>query len=364
MLNLRKFSPANFDWVLFTAVMLLAAIGFAAIYSVDLSRGTELALFRKQSVALVLGLIILFLASALQRSFYRSYAKWIYWLAVILLISVLFFGRSIRGTTGWFVFGNFSLQPVEFAKVALLLMLSYIIAYLGRRFDRPLFFFGTGAVAASPVILVLLQPDLGSALLLGVVWLGLALLVGTRRVYIVSLLAVLLAAAALGWFFVLKDYQKERVLTFMDPARDPLRSGYNVSQSIIAIGSGKMFGRGLGFGSQSQLRFLPEAQTDFVFSVIGEELGFAGAVTVVALFMVVIWRLLLIARETNDDFVSTFAGGTAILLFSQFFINIGANLGILPVTGVTLPFVSYGGSSLIACLLLIGIAESMTGTKY
>lgn len=364
MFDLRKFSPANFDWVLFTGVMLLTAIGFAAIYSVDLSRGTELALFKKQAVSFCLGLALFFLASILQRGFYRAYAKWAYWLAIISLVAVLFFGRNIRGTTGWFVFENFSLQPVEFAKVALILMLSFIIAYFGRRFDRPLFFFGTGVVAALPVVLVLLQPDLGSAMLLGVIWLGLVLLVGTRRAYIVSLLLVLIGAAALGWFFVFKDFQKERVLNFIDPARDPLKSGYNVSQSIIAIGSGKILGRGLGFGSQSQLRFLPEAQTDFVFSVIGEELGFAGAITVVALFMVIIWRLLLIARGANDDFVSTFVLAAAILLFSQFFVNIGANLGILPVTGVTLPFVSYGGSSLVACFLLIGIAESMAGNKY
>ncbi|EKD43255.1 MAG: cell division membrane protein [uncultured bacterium] len=167
-----------------------------------------------------------------------------------------------------------------------------------------------------------------------------------------------------AWFFLLHPYQKDRVLNFVNPTRDPLGTGYNTTQAMIAIGSGKVFGKGLGFGSQSQLRFLPEAQTDFVFSVIGEELGFAGVVVMLTLFAVLLWRLLVLMDSASDDFASVTVAGIAVILSFQLFINIGANLGLLPVTGVTLPFVSYGGSSIIIDLVLIGIAESMVIRRY
>jgi len=165
------------------------------------------------------------------------------------------------------------------------------------------------------------------------------------------------------WFFFFEDYQKERLITFVSPQKDPLGSGYNVSQAIIAIGSGQIFGRGLGYGSQSQLRFLPEAQTDFIFSVIGEELGLAGAMSLLVLYSIIFWRLFLILKKTNNDFIATTISGIIILLFVQFSVNIGANLGLLPVTGVPMPLVSYGGSSLMMTLLMFGVAESMAGEE-
>ena len=364
MLGLNKFSLRNFDWPLVIAVMLLVALGLAATYSVDLSRGIELINFKKQLIALTIGVILFFAASLSQRTIYQHVAKLSYWLSLVALCAVLFFGKNIRGTTGWFVFGNFSFQPVELAKVGLILMLAYIISNFGRRFERPLFFFGTGAVTLVMIVLVMLQPDLGSAGLLGSIWFGLMFLTGARRSFILLLISGLVVGSVLAWFFFLQNYQKARILTFVDPQRDPLHSGYNVAQSMIAIGSGQFFGRGLGFGSQNQLRFLPEAQTDFVFSVIAEELGFAGAGILVVLFGVVIWRILLLARSTDDDFVAATAVGVVVLFFAQFVFNVGANIGLVPVTGVTLPFVSYGGSSLIINLLLVGILESMVARKY
>jgi rod shape determining protein RodA len=238
------------------------------------------------------------------------------------------------------------------------------VAHFGRRFERPLFFFGTGAMALLLIALIMRQPDLGSAVLIGGIWFGLMFLVGARARHLVGLVVCGVLFSVVAWFFLLQGYQKDRLLNFVHPDRDPLGSGYNVTQSTIAVGAGKLFGRGLGFGSQSQLRFLPEAQTDFVFSVIGEELGFAGTTILVTLYGVMLWRLIVIMRSTNDDFVSATLAGITVLFFSQFFINIGAEIGLLPVTGVTLPFVSYGGSSLIINLFLIGIAESMVVKKY
>ena len=364
MLNLQKFSSRSFDWPLITAVCLLVAVGLAAIYSVDLSRGSELIYFKKQVVALLIGLGLMLAASSVQFTFFKTYAKWFYLLSIVLLVMVLIFGQNIRGTRGWFDFGGFSFQPVEFAKVGIILILAYVSAGFGRRFHSPLFFVGSGALTLILIGLIMLQPDLGSAVLIGSVWLGFMLLLGTKKRYLLILAGALIAVSVAAWFLFLQDYQKDRILSFVNPNRDPLYSGYNVIQSIIAVGSGNWTGRGLGFGSQSQLRFLPETQTDFVFSVIGEELGLAGVSLLLALFAFICWRLIKIVRQTNNDFIAMSVSGIIILFFVQFFVNVGANVGLLPVTGVTLPFVSYGGSSLIMNLLLIGIAESMCRKKY
>ena len=364
MFNLAKFSGRSFDWLLFLAVFFLIIFGLLAIYSVDLSRGSELVFFKKQLIALVLGLGVLFIGSAMQYTFFKTYARWFYFAAIILLAGVLIFGQNIRGTTGWFVFSGFSFQPAEMAKVGVILMLAYVISNFGRQFDRPRFFFYTLFLTLVPILFIMGQPDLGSAVLIGAIWFCLMLVTGAKKSLLIGSILVLLVGAVFSWFFLFQDYQKDRLMNFVNPSHDPLGSGYNVLQSTIAVGSGKIFGRGLGFGSQSQLRFLPETQTDFIFSVIAEELGFLGVVVILILFLIIFWRLLTLASKTGNDFIALTTFGIAALLFSQFFINIGANIGILPVTGVTLPFVSYGGSSLIMNLLLIGIAQSMVEKKY
>lgn len=361
---LNKFSPRSFDWVLFGAVSLILAIGMAAIYSVDLSRGEQLLYFRKQMIALGIGMTLLIIASITQYTFFRSYAKFFYFSSVLLLLGVILFGTDIRGTKGWFNVAGFSFQPVEAAKVGVIFILAYVVYHFGRRFERPLFFFGTGILTLVIVSLVMLQPDLGSATIIGSIWFGTMLLVGAKRGYIIALVVTGIIFSIFAWFFLLQNYQKERVLTFVYPERDPLGEGYNSTQAIIAVGAGQWLGRGLGFGSQSQLRFLPEAQTDFIFTVIGEELGFAGVGSLLVLFIVVLYRLIKIVRQSNDDFVAVAVSGIALLFFVQFFINVGANIGLLPITGVPLPFVSSGGSSLIINLFLIGVAESMVGKKY
>lgn len=355
----KFFSLQNYDWSITIIVLILAAIGLAGIYGVDLSRGDKLTLFPTQLLALAVGLLLFFLASSVHVSFYRSSARFFYLLAVVLLVLVLFFGERVRGTIGWFRLGSFSFQPAEFAKVALVIFLAFWINRFGRRYDRLQFVISTFLVTVILAGLIILQPDLGSAVVLLGVWFVLLFLTGTKKRYIFAFVAIGLLILTVAWFFVFKDYQKERLLTFIDPERDTLGVGYNVTQSIIAIGSGKFFGRGLGFGSQSQLHFLPEAQTDFIFSVIAEELGFVGVMMILVLYFFLFWRLLLLARRCSDDF-SAFLGLLIMLLFSiQMVINIGGAIGFLPVTGITLPFLSYGGSSLMINFLLIGIAESI-----
>lgn len=364
MISLSKFSSRNFDWILFFSGLLLCMLGLAAIYSVGLSRGPEANYFSKQLIAAGIGMFGLFFCALMQPSFFRSVSKPLYFFSLILLLGVLIFGSTIRGTRGWFTFGGFSFQPVEVAKIAIILILAYCVSNFGRRFERPLYFFGTLIIVLVAIGLTMMQPDLGSAVLLGTIWFSVMLLTGARRFFTIAFVSVMLAVAVFGWFFLLQPYQKDRVLTFIDPQRDPLGTGYNTNQALIAIGSGKLLGKGLGFGSQSQLRFLPEAQTDFVFSVIGEELGFAGVLVTLVLFSVMLWRLILLAANSDDDFSSLAVCGIAVIIGAQLFINVGANLGLLPVTGVTLPFVSYGGSSLIINLMMIGVAQSMVKRRY
>lgn len=361
---LKKFSPRNFDWVMALAMLLLLALGLAAIYSVDLSRGAELVLFKKQALFAGLGLILFGAASLTQRTWFRNYAKYWYAGALLLLLLVLFAGTTIRGTRGWFVLGGWSFQPVELAKLGVVMILAYVVANFSRQFERPLFFVGTAILAGLAGMLVLLQPDFGSVVIIGSVWLGIMLLVGARRLHVLLFVGAAFLVAIMAWLWLLKPYQKDRVFTFLNPARDALGAGYNSTQAIIAIGAGEFLGRGLGFGSQSQLRFLPEAQTDFIFSVIAEELGFMGAVALIACYGVVIWRLARISARSPDDFSAVTVAGIAILFFVQFVLIVGANVGLLPITGVTLPLVSYGGSSLTVSLLMLGMAESMVEKRY
>lgn len=352
----------QFDWPLLFIVLLLITIGFSAIYSVDLSRGETLIYLPVQLIALILGLGIMAVATYLHLNVYRLNSQWIYLFGVLLLLGVLFFGVSIRGTRGWYRIGGFSFQPAEFAKAALILGLGWLIARYGRRFDSVKFIIASGLFTALPVLLILMQPDLGSALVLCGVWFCLLLVTGVKKRYIFALCLTGLVLAVGAWSFAFEPYQKDRIYTFLDPSRDPLGTGYNVTQSVIAIGAGKFFGRGLGFGSQSQLHFLPEAQTDFVFSVISEELGFIGAFLVIGLFFMLLWRLVRIARITQSEFGAYVVMGIAFVFFIQLVFNVGGTLGLLPITGVTLPFVSYGGSSLMINLLLIGIAQSVART--
>lgn len=204
-----------------------------------------------------------------------------------------------------------------------------------------------------------MQPDFGSALILFSIWLLMLIFVGFNRKYFVIIALVGIIAFAGSWFFFFKDYQKQRILTFLNPTRNSLKDGYNISQAIIAVGSGNLTGRGVGFGSQSQLKFLPEAQNDFIFAVISEELGFMGISLVFLFYAVLFFRCFLAVRQGNDDFAIFFILGVVGLIFIEMFINIGMNIGIMPVVGISLPFVSYGGSSILASFIMIGMIENI-----
>jgi rod shape determining protein RodA len=347
------------DWPLFLAAAILIAFGLAAIYSVELSRpDSDFLNLKKQLIALALSGAAALAAALYNFRLLRNYARLMYGAGVLLLIAVLIFGTAIRGTTGWFAWSVFRFQPVEFMKMALVVALA---AYFAGRARHTIGWRQLGEsalITAVPMVLTLLQPDFGSAILLIGTWLILLVFAGARRQHWLALLG---AGAVLGlifWNFVLADYQKARLTSFLNPELDPLGQSYNVTQAIIAVGSGGWFGRGLGFGSQSQLKFLPESQTDFIFAVVAEELGFLGVTLIIMCFTLVFWRLNRLAARTNDDFTSFLTIGIGGVIFLQFFINIAMNIGLAPVTGITLPLVSYGGSSLLFTLIMLGVVQS------
>jgi rod shape determining protein RodA len=350
----------NFDWILFVAVLFLVSFGLVEIYSIALGQNVvDLLNFKKQIIFVITGLAALFAFAFFDYQNLRSFGNYIYIIGFALLLGVLLFGETIRGTRGWFYFGNYSIQPVEFVKIILIIYLARYFSSIAIKLSpiKHLLISGLGSVVF--VVLVLMQPDFGSALILFFVWTMMLLVAGFNKKYFLIISLILIIIAASGWLFFFKDYQKQRVITFINPASDPLDEGYNISQAIIAIGAGRFIGRGIGFGSQSQLKFLPESQNDFIFAVISEELGFLGASLVLFFFGIIFYRLFVSIKKINNDFSIFLIIGILSLIFVEMFINIGMNIGLLPVIGISLPFVSYGGSAILSSLILIGIAENI-----
>lgn len=341
------------------AVFLLIAIGLTALYSVS-AVGDSLNLdhFKKQIVAVVIGGGLAIFFASFDYRVLLDYSTKFYFGAIAVLGAVFFLGTEVRGTTGWIGIGSFNFQPVEVVKLVMIVFLASFLSKKKTEFGISMRLFVSFILISIPIFLIIKQPDFGSAAIIIITWLGMIVMAGIDKKNI--LILVLIAATGIfSGSLVIKDYQKERLINFINPEQDPRGSGYNVLQSIVAVGSGGLFGKGLGHGSQSQLNFLPEKHTDFIFAVITEELGLFGAVMVLGLFGVVFYRIKEIARLARDNFGYLTAIGVIIMLFVQMFVNIGMNIGVAPVAGVPLPFVSYGGSSLIAVLASIGVIQSI-----
>lgn len=350
----------KFDWLSFALILMLLGVGLTAIYSVELSReNPDFLNFKKQIIFAAAGIFLMFGFAFANYRQLRNYSWVLVGLAVVALIAVLIFGRNIRGHVAWLTLGSYRLQPVEFAKIAFLVALAKFFSEHDMQVEPVKNILKSGVLAALFIVPVLLQPDLGSVMILGGVWFFLLIISGLRFRYIAAIAGIFLVLGVGSWFFVFKDYQRARLVTFISPASDPLGAGYNISQATIAIGSGKIWGRGIGFGSQSQLRFLPESQTDFIFAVIAEEMGFAILALILGFFVFYFYRGIKIARLARDNFTSFLAVGAVIFFAVQNFINLGMNMGVMPVTGVPLTFVSYGGSSLLASFALAGILQSI-----
>lgn len=350
----------NFDWILFFAVLLLVCFGLVEIYSIALGRGTaDLLNFKKQLLFVGIGIFLLFGFSFFDFNYLKISSKYLYIFATIFLGAVLIVGKAINGTKGWFSILGFGLQPVEFAKIVLIISLAYFFSSRALKIRSMSQLFISGLLAMPLIALTFVQPDFGSAAILFFIWLMMLAVAGFSKKFFIILFLVIAITGTSLWFFNFQDYQKKRIINLFNPTSDSLKSGYNAKQAMIAVGSGGIIGRGVGFGSQSQLKFLPEAQTDFIFAVICEELGFLGVGLIFLFFGIIFYRCLSIIPKINNDFGIFMILGGVGLIFLEMFINISMNIGILPIVGIALPFISYGGSSIISCLVIVGIIENV-----
>jgi rod shape determining protein RodA len=352
----------HLDPVLLISVLALGIVGLITIYSAThaslVAQRIDPGFFLKKQLAFVtLGIVVILVSASFDYRFVKVYAGIIYVASLALLVLVRTpLGTTIRGSQRWFQLFGFQLAPSELAKLALVAMLAAFLSQL-RSSDLSLQdLYRATAIAAVPGLLVFLQPDLGTSIVLLAILVGILVVAGARARHlgVLALTAIVLIFGALQLGLV-KDYQIARLTAFFDPQNDPQRSDYNRTQAEIAIGSGGLLGRGYLKGTQTNLDFVPEQHTDFIFTVIGEEFGFVGAIFVLMLFALLIWRAVRIALLAKDPFGTYLAAGVASMLAIQVFVNVGMTLGIMPITGIPLPFVSYGGSSFLTNCAAVGL---------
>ena len=355
IIRLRKL-----DWLLIFSTLLLFSIGLSSIYSSSLGRG-DFANFQKQLVFGVAGLLLMFLLSFLNWRMLRDDPYFIlslYFICLLALVGLFFFAPEIRGVKRWYQLGPVSVDPAEFLKVVLIVLFAKYFSTKHVEMYRIRHIILSGLYIVLPAFFLFFQPDLGSILIMLGLWVGILLISGIkiRHFFILMLCGIFIFIFA--WNFLMQDYQKARILSFLQPI-DPLGASWSSKQAKIAIGSGGIFGSGFGQGSQTQFGFLSEPQTDFIFAAIAEEFGLAGVSVLLFLFSVLLWQIIKISLKATSNFPRLFATGFAILLISKIFINIGMNIGILPIVGIPLPLVSYGGSSLMATFIGLGILQSI-----
>ncbi len=346
----------HFDWTMFLATLPMLGAGLVTMNSfVDENYFSE-----KQILWIIISVAVFFIFSQIDWSFLnRSWLLVFLLLLSLLTLSSLFFVDKIRGTRGWFKFGDISLQPVDFIKLVVILILAKYFSRRHIEIANVKHILISGIYALIPFLLVFFQPDFGSAIIIFFIWLGMIMVSGISKKHLLSVFLVGILSFAFLWLFVFLPHQKQRILTFLNPMSDIRGVGYSAFQSQIAIGSGGMLGKGIGFGTQSRLKFLPEYQTDFIFAAFAEEWGFVGVALLFFFFSLIIYKILDNGFKAPSNFEALFAVGLSILLVSHFVINIGMNIGLLPVTGITLPFVSYGGSHLLAEFAGLGILTGM-----
>lgn len=346
----------HIDWFLITPALLLTGIGLLTMNTFGI--GYSLAPRQLMWTVIAFGVYVTISFIDMRALRRTSIIMSLYGLVMVFLILLLVAGHTIMGAKSWFVFGGISFQPADLAKLVLIALLA---KYLSRRHVEIAdwrHIVVTGAYAFSIVLLVLLEPDLGTAVIIGSIWLGLMLVSGISKKHLTILAMLLLLSASFLWFFGLKPYQRTRIITFINPAADIRGAGYNAYQAMIAVGSGEFLGKGIGYGTQSQLRFLPEYQTDFIFAAYAEEWGFFGILLLLSLYGILLSRLFIIAKHSSTNFDAFFTLGVAILFIAHIVVHIGINIGLLPVTGTTIPFMSYGGSHLVMEFAALGIVTS------
>lgn len=351
------------DWVMTLFLLPVVLAGLFTMKSFGFGE-SSVDYFGKQIIWVALSFFVFFIFSSIDFRFLKrtDVLVFLFSFVCLILLAIFLVGKVSKGARSWLDFGLFSFQPVDFMKLVLVLILSKYFSRRHVEIRNIKHIFISGIYAFVPFILVFLQPDFGSAMILFFIWIGMVFVSGISKTHLVVIVLTGIMIFMSLWFFVFKDYQKNRIMDFLNPLANIQTSGYNVFQSTIAVGSGQVFGKGLGFGSQSRLNFLPEAQTDFIFASFAEEWGFVGSIILILLFCLIVGRVLYFASLGASNFEILFGMGIAIFFMSHIVINIGMNLGIFPVTGIPLPFMSYGGSHLLTEFMSLGILVSMS--KY
>ena len=355
----------NFDWTLMALVLSICAIGILNIYSAGYATSErQFPFYLKQIQWIALGLIIMLLIFFIDYRLIVKGAYVIYGISVALLALVYIYGYTMHGSQRWLAFGGFVFQPSELMKLTIIIALArYFDDHKSNEPYKLKELFVPFLIVIAPFLLILKQPDLGTALIIMIIFASIIFFVGVNWKSFLIALAGGLILIPIGWLF-LKDYQKERLITFFNPENDPLGAGYHIIQSMIAVGSGGFFGKGFLNGSQTQLKFLPEQQTDFVFSVFAEEWGFIGGMILIIMFISLILWGLKIALHARDLLGTIIAFGITALISWEVFINIGMVLGILPVVGIPLPFLSYGGSAMVSLMTAMGLLMNINVRKF
>ncbi|MFH0987308.1 MAG: FtsW/RodA/SpoVE family cell cycle protein [Patescibacteria group bacterium] len=355
-------SLKKIDWSLLFFSLLLAAVGLSALFSFSLS-SKDWSWFLRQAIFLLVGFLLAILISLIDVKALKEgsiFVFTVYVISILLLIGLFFFAPLIRGTRSWYALGDFTLEPVEIVKIVFLLLFAKYFSQRHVELYQPGHIILSAVYAFFPAVLVFFQPDFGSAMILILLWLSMMLVAGIKRNHLLIILAVGLIAMVISWSFILTGEQRERFMTFLNPYLDPTGSGYHILQSIITVGSGGIFGKGfLNPLTQAKLGFLPEAHTDFIFASFSEIFGLLGILFLFLVFALFFWRLFRTLKICEDNFSRLLVSGFIILVGIQTFINIAMNIGLLPITGIPLPFLSYGGSSLLSLFIGIGLVESV-----
>lgn len=361
---MKKRLSKNIEWSILICTILLAIIGLIALFSA--TQNTEYDEFKKQIIWLLISIpfIVAFILID-----YETIAKAsiiFYVIMIILLVGVLF-TEPINGATSWYSLGSMSLQPAEFSKIVVIMLLALVMSKMSlkgkKEISRPTRLLMLVAIMAVPVLLIIKQPDYGTALAFLVAFLMMLFAAGIDKKYIIASILILVITLPILYFFVLPDHAKRRIDVFLNQDLDPRGAGYNLTQSKLAIGAGELFGMGLLKGNQTQLGYLSPKTTDFIYSVIGEEMGFLVAAAIIILYVVLITKAIYVAKTAKDNLGAYIAIGIAGIFLFHMTENIGMTIGLLPITGVPLPFVSYGGSSLLSNLIMIAILLNISGRR-
>jgi len=352
-----------FDIQLTIYAALLACVGLAMAYSNSAENGGDIlvagATFTRGLLWAGIAIVVFILATAFDYKWLKTFAWPLYFVNLGLLASSLFIGDGAGGSARWVSIFGLQFQFSELAKILMIVVLANYLTARWGRLDSLSAILGACLLVVPAWILVMLQPDLGTSLVFAAVLAGMLFMSGANLRWLGALALLVVAAIPVAWSYILRDYQKQRLISFLDPAADPQGSGYQLLQSQIAVGSGGMTGKGLTNGTQNGLDFLPVQTTDFVFAILGEELGFIGAMIVFLLFIALIWRLLVDAWRSRDPFGLLFGSGLASMVLFQLVVNVGMVIGIMPITGIPLPFITHGGASLISLAMGLGIMQSI-----